>query len=44
LAGGSSNKNVDWFILIAFNGREVAMQGHGWEMVLQDGARERLNL
>ena len=44
LAGGSANKNVNWFILPCLDGGEIAVQRHVRVMVLQDRARKGVNL
>jgi hypothetical protein len=43
LAGGSSDKKVNWPILIGSNGGEVAVKRGVRVMVLQHGARERFD-
>jgi hypothetical protein len=44
LAGGSSNKKVNWVIFVALDGREVPMQGDIGIVVGQHGAGKSLNL
>jgi hypothetical protein len=44
LAGRSSDKKVNWAILIGSDRGEIAMQRRVGVMVCQDGAGERLNL
>jgi hypothetical protein len=43
LAGGSSDKKVNWAILIGSDGREVAMKGNIRIVMGQDGSRECLD-
>jgi hypothetical protein len=44
LAGGASDKKVNWAIFIASDGGEVPVQRHVGIVVGEDGARRGLNL
>jgi hypothetical protein len=44
LAGGSSDKKVNWAIFIASDRGEIPVQGHIGIVVFQNGAGERLDL